>query len=161
MDTISGHIKLDEQDKLIVENDNATIHHSGVTSELHGNYTISGDDLERLLVTLNGGSVVRNIYVRQYNDFDLGDYLNGYDDYLLSFDVTDISVTKDVAEIIENLIDHIDNLNKVIRHHEKQNLSTKMTNTSYKPLYEELKQRVERHNKRHLFGKIKINESNK
>lgn len=158
MDKISGHIKLDEQDKLIVENDNATIENDVVSSELHGNYTISSDDLKRLLVTLNGGSVVKDIYVRQYSDFDLEDYLTVCEGVLFPYDIDSICVTKDVAEIIEHLIEHIDNLNKIIRHYEKEDVATMMSNTMYKPMYEELKRRVERHNKTHLFGKIKIEE---
>lgn len=160
MDKISGHIKLNEQDRLIVENDNATIENDLVSSELHGNYMISADDLKRLLVTLNGGSVVENIYVRQYDDFDLEDYLNGYHDVLRSYTQTKICVTKDVTELIENLISHIDNQNKIIRHFEKQNWSNAATDVlTYRSLYEELKRRVERHNKTHLFGKIKITET--
>lgn len=158
MDNISGHIRLDEQDKLIVENDNATIENDVVSSELHGNYTISSDDLKRLLVTLNGGSVVKDIYVRQYSDFDLEDYLTICEGVLFPYDIDSICVTKDVAEIIEHLIEHIDNLNKIIRHYEKEDVATMMSNTMYKPMYEELKRRVERHNKTHLFGKIKIEE---
>lgn len=158
MDNISGHIRLDEQDKLIVENDNATIENNVVSSELHGNYTISSDDLKRLLVTLNGGSVVKDIYVRQYSDFDLGDYLTVCEGVLFPYDIDSICVTKDVAEIIEHLLEHIDNLNEIIRHYEKEDVATMMSNTMYKPMYEELKRRVERHNKTHLFGKIKITE---
>lgn len=158
MDKISGHIKLNEQDKLIVENDNATIENSVVSSELHGNYTISSDDLKRLLVTLNGGSVVKDIYVRQYSDFDLEDYLTVCEGVLFPYDIDSICVTKDVAEIIEKLIEHIENLNKIIRHYEKEHVETMMSNTMYRPMYEELKRRVERHNKTHLFGKIKITE---
>lgn len=158
MDNISGHIRLDEQDKLIVENDNATIENNVVSSELHGNYTISSDDLKRLLVTLNGGSVVKDIYMRQYSDFDLEDYLTVCEGVLFPYDIDSICVTKDVAEIIEHLIGHIDNLNKIIRHYEKEDVATMMSNTMYKPMYEELKRRVERHNKTHLFGKIKITE---
>lgn len=160
MDKISGHIKLDEQDKLIVENDNATIENDVVSSELHGNYTISSDDLKRLLVTLNGGSVVKDIYVRQYSDFDLEDYLTVCEGVLFPYDIDSICVTKDVAEIIEHLLEHIENLNEIIRHYEKEDVATMMSNTMYKPMYEELKRRVERHNKTHLFGKIKIDESN-
>ena len=160
MDKISGHIKLDEQGKLIVENDNATIEDSLVSSELHGNYTISADDLKRLLVTLNGGSVVENIYVRQYSDFDLGDYLTMYDGVLFPYNIDTICVTKDVAEIIEHLIQHIDNLNKIIRHYENEDVGIMRSNALYKPLYEELKRRIERHNKTHLFGKFKISETN-
>lgn len=159
MEEISGHIKLDEQDKLIVENDNAIIENSLVSSELHGNYTISSDDLKRLLVTLNGGSVVENIYVRQYSDFDLGDYLTLCEGVLFPHNIDSICVTKDVAEIIEHLNQHIENLNKIIRYYEKEDVATMMTNTSYKSRYEELKRRVERHNKTHLFGKIKITET--
>lgn len=158
MNNISGHIRLDEQDKLIVENDNATIENDVVSSELHGNYTISSDDLKRLLVTLNGGSVVKDIYVRQYSDFDLGDYLTVCEGVLFPYDIDSICVTKDVAEIIEHLLEHIDNLNEIIRHYEKEDVATMMSNTMYKPMYEELKRRVERHNKTHLFGKIKITE---
>lgn len=158
MDNISGHIRLDEQDKLIVENDNATIENDVVSSELHGNYTISSDDLKRLLVTLNGGSVVKDIYVRQYSDFDLEDYLTVCEGVLFPYDIDSICVTKDVAEIIEHLLEHIENLNKIIRHYEKEDVATMMSNTMYKPMYEELKRRVERHNKTHLFGKIKITE---
>lgn len=158
MDNISGHIRLDEQDKLIVENDNATIENSVVSSELHGNYTISSDDLKRLLVTLNGGSVVKDIYVRQYSDFDLEDYLTVCEGVLFPYDIDSICVTKDVAEIIEGLLEHIENLNEIIRHYEKEDVATMMSNTMYKPMYEELKRRVERHNKTHLFGKIKITE---
>ena len=159
MEEISGHIRLDEQDKLIVENDNATIENDLVSSELHGNYTISADDLKRLLVTLNGGSVVENVYVRQYSDFDLGDYLTLCEGVLFPYNIDSICVTKDVAEIIEHLIQHIENLNKIIRHYEKEDVATMMSNTMYKPMYEELKRRVERHNKTHLFGKIKITET--
>lgn len=158
MDNISGHIRLDEQDKLIVENDNATIENDVVSSELHGNYTISSDDLKRLLVTLNGGSVVKDIYVRQYSDFDLEDYLTVCEGVLFPYDIDSICVTKDVAEIIEHLLEHIENLNKIIRHYEKEDVAVMMSNTMYKPMYEELKRRVERHNKTHLFGKIKITE---
>lgn len=158
MDNISGHIRLDEQDKLIVENDNATIENDVVSSELHGNYTISSDDLKRLLVTLNGGSVVKDIYVRQYSDFDLEDYLTVCEGVLFPYDIDSICVTKDVAEIIEGLLEHIENLNEIIRHYEKEDVANMMSNTMYKPMYEELKRRVERHNKTHLFGKIKITE---
>ena len=158
MNNISGHIRLDEQDKLIVENDNATIENDVVSSELHGNYTISSDDLKRLLVTLYGGSVVKDIYVRQYSDFDLGEYLTVCEGVLFPYDIDSICVTKDVAEIIEHLLEHIDNLNEIIRHYEKEDVATMMSNTMYKPMYEELKRRVERHNKTHLFGKIKITE---
>jgi hypothetical protein len=158
MDNISGHIRLDEQDKLIVENDNATIENDVVSSELHGNYTISSDDLKRLLVTLNGGSVVKDIYVRQYSDFDLEDYLTVCEGVLFPYDIDSICVTKDVAEIIEGLLEHIENLNEIIKHYEKEDVATMMSNTMYKPMYEELKRRVERHNKTHLFGKIKITE---
>lgn len=160
MEEISGHIRLDEQDKLIVENDNATIESNVVSSELHGNYTISSDDLKRLLVTLNGGSVVENIYVRQYSDFDLGDYLTLCEGVLFPYNIDSISVTKDVAEIIKHLLHHIDNLNKIIRHYEKEDWLKASTDVlTYRSLYEELKRRVERHNKTHLFGKIKITET--
>lgn len=54
-------IKLDDNNKLVIENDNAKITYEGTTSKIKGTYEISDEDVEKLLVLLNDKTIVKTI----------------------------------------------------------------------------------------------------
>lgn len=55
-------VRLDENNKIVIENDNALIAIEGTTSNISGTYEISAEDVEKLLILLNDKTTIKKIY---------------------------------------------------------------------------------------------------
>lgn len=54
-------VRLDENNKLVVEDNNAVTTIEGTTSKISGVYEIADDDVVKLLLLINNNTIVRNI----------------------------------------------------------------------------------------------------
>ena len=59
MDDIKKRVRLDNNNKLVVENDNAEITSEGTFSNIEGVYEIDGEDVEKLLVLINDKTILK------------------------------------------------------------------------------------------------------
>ena len=60
-------VRLDEDNQLIIENDNAIITAGSIFSEINGDYLISSDTIEKLMVIVNKQTMLkRNVFPECY-----------------------------------------------------------------------------------------------
>lgn len=132
-------ITLDENNKLVVENDNATIAYEGTTSKISGKYEISDYDVEKLLVLINNNTTVKKIIAysvleRRYTSHT----------QILTCDEALDKALSIVSEEYNEL--------------EKEYKELKDRYMTLKGNFDNLLEKVENHNKNRLFNKIKIDE---
>ena len=132
-------VRLDENNKLVVENDNATIAYEGTTSKISGKYEISDDDVERLLVLINNNTTVKKIIAysvleRRYTSHT----------QILTCDEALDKALSIVSEEYNEL--------------EKEYKELKDRYMTMNGNFDNLIEKVKRHNKNSLFNKIKIDE---
>lgn len=134
-------IRLDENNKFVIENDNAEITSEGTTSKISGVYEIASEDLEKLLVLINNDTIVKK---KVYSYSMLGCiYTSGsHSTYIITSD-------KAVDEALSVVSKEYNKLDK-----EYKELKDK--HTVMKEKYDNLIANVKRHNKTSLFKKIKI-----
>ena len=129
-------IRLDENGKLVVENDNAIITSECTTSKISGKYEIADYDVEKLLVLINNNTIVKNIISYSV----MGFHASGT--RILSCD----EALEEVLSIASKEYDELDKEYK-----ELQDRYMTMSGN-----FDDLIEKVKRHNKYSLFNKIKI-----
>lgn len=59
-------VRFDENNKLVIENDNAIITNKGITSKIEGVYEISDKDVEKLLVLINDNILAKPVHLYNF-----------------------------------------------------------------------------------------------
>ena len=130
-------IRFDENNKLVVENDNAVITCEGTTSKISGKYEISDDDAAKLLLLINNNTIVRNII--SYNIMGHA-YVSGTQ-ILTCDEALDKALAITSEEYNELLKEHKELQDRYMTMHGN---------------FDDLIEKVKKHNKHSLFNKIKI-----
>lgn len=126
-------VRFDENGKLVIENDNAVITINGTTSKIEGTYDISDEDVEKLLVLINDKTVLKTHWPYSF----IGNVLSSGTQILTSDEALSI-ISKKYKELEED-------------HKELQDRHMTMRSN-----FDNLLEKVKRHNKYSLFNKIKI-----
>lgn len=144
-------LRFDEDNKIVIENDNAKITKEGTTSIISGTYEISDEDVEKLLVLINNNTTVKTITAYSM----LGKTYMPHIQILTSDEATNKAlsvVSKEYDELMEKykeLRGEYDELYK----EKKELMNRHMTIRSN---FDNLLEKVKKHNKYSLFNKIKI-----
>lgn len=128
-------IKLDNNNKIVIENDNAEITSEGTTSKISGVYEISDDDVAKLLILINNNTILKKIISHSILGSIMGNMYVSHQ-FLTSDEALDKSlsiVSKEYNELNKNY-------------------------NELKDRYDNLLEKVKTHNKNKLFNKIKIDE---
>ena len=126
-------VRINEDGILTITNDNATWVNGDVTTEIKGDYTISADDLRRLMVMMTGQDmIVRDVHTWWYVD--------DYKPKLINTSL--ITTNKEVAEEIEAM-------------HEAYDKRIKSERAATYD-YNELKKKIENFNKSRRWWERKI-----
>lgn len=131
-------VRLDNNNKIVIENDNAEITSEGTTSTIKGVYEIYDEDVEKLLVLINDNTLKKII---SYSI--MGHMYTSYTQFLTSdeaLDKTLSDVSKEYNELDKN-------------YKELQDRYMTMQEN-----FDNLIEKVKKHNKNRLFNKIKIDE---
>lgn len=129
----NNRVRINEDGILTITNDNATWVNGDVTTEIKGDYTISADDLRRLMVMMTGQDmIVRDVHTWWYIDDYRPKLVNN----------TLITTNKEVAEEIEAMHEAYDKRIKSERE------------AAYD--YEELRKKIEKFNKSRRWWERKI-----
>lgn len=129
----NNRVRINEDGILTITNDNATWVNGDVTTEIKGDYTISADDLRRLMVMLTGQDmIVRDVHTWWYIDDYRPKLVNN----------TLITTNKEVAEEIEAM-------------HEAYDKRIKSERAAAYD-YEELRKKIEKFNKSRRWWERKI-----
>lgn len=130
-------VRLDENNKLVIENDNAEITSEGTTSKISGVYEISDYDVEKLLVLINDKTILKKGISYSFIEKM---YISG----------THIFSSNEALDKTLSIVSKAYNeLNKDY----KELLDRYMT---MKGNFDNLLEKVKKHNKNRLFNKIKI-----
>lgn len=132
-------VRLDENNKLVVENDNATIAYEGTTSKISGKYEISDDDVKKLLVLINNNTAVNKII-----DYSILERRYTSHIQILTCDEALDKVLSIVSEEYNEL--------------EKEYKELKDRYMTMNGNFDDLIEKVKKYNKNRLFNKIKIDE---
>ena len=144
-------VKFDENDKIVIEDDNAVTTINGTTSKIEGVYEIADYDVERLLVLINNNTTVKTITAYSM----LGNMYMPHIQILTSDEVTNKAlsvVSKEYDELMEKykeLRGEYDELYK----EKKELMNRHMTMRSN---FDNLLEKIKRYNKNRLFNKLKI-----
>lgn len=164
-------VRLDEDNQFIIENDNAIITAGSTFSEINGDYLISSDTIEKLMVIVNKQTMLkRNVIPEYYISETIIPKHTSY--VMLTSDETSIilnQVNKDLENEIYKLkkenetnIDDLKKENESLKS-EAHNLTLLLRKTEYELVqveskYKRLLQKIDGYNNARLFNKLKINE---
>lgn len=143
-------VKFDENDKIVIEDDNAVTTINGTTSKIEGVYEISDEDVEKLLVLINNNTTVKTTTVYSL----LARMYMPHIQILTSDEAVEKSlsvVSKEYDELMEKykeLRGEYDELYK----EKKELMNRHMTMRSN---FDNLLEKIKRYNKNRLF-KLKI-----
>lgn len=136
-------IRLDVNNKIVIENDNAEITSEGTTSKISGVYEISDDDVAKLLILINNNTIMKKIISYSIMGSIAGNMNISHTQFLTSdeaLDKTLSAVSKEYNELDKN-------------YKELQDRYMTMQEN-----FDNLIEKVKNHNKNRLFNKIKIDE---
>ena len=167
-------VKLDEDNQLIIENDNAIITAGSIFSEINGDYLISSDTIEKLMVIVNKKNMLkRNVFPEYYISSEK--IIPKHTNYvMLTSDETSIILNQvnqdlenEIYELRKELANKIEELtkeNETLKS-EAHNLTLLLRKTEFELVqveskYKRLLQKIEGYNNARLFNKLKINEEN-
>lgn len=164
-------VRLDEDNQLIIENDNAIITGGSIFSEINGDYLISSDTIEKLMVIVNKQTMLkRNVFPEYYISETIIPKHTNY--VMLTSDETSMilnQVNQDLENEIyklkkenETKIDDLKKENESLKS-EAHNLTLLLRKNEYELVqveskYKRLLQKIEGYNNARLFNKLKINE---
>ena len=164
-------VRLDEDNQLIIENDNAIITGGSIFSEINGDYLISSDTIEKLMVIVNKKNMLkRNVFPEYYISETI---IPKYTNYVMLTSDETSNILNQVNQDLENeiyklkkenetKIDDLKKENETLKS-EAHNLTLLLRKTEYELVqveskYKRLLQKIEGYNNARLFNKIKINE---
>lgn len=131
-------IKLDENNKLIVENATVTISPEGSNIDISGIYEVSGDDVKKLLSIINDNSVALSSNIELISDSAYVEVLTSNEEMYKIL----IKCYNECRDVNNKYVDLFVEHNKLCDKHNK-----------LRDKYDKL---VEKYNKYRLFNKIEI-----
>lgn len=143
-------LRFDEDNKIVIENDNAKITKEGTTSIISGTYEISDEDVEKLLVLINNNTTVKTITAYSM----LGKTYMPHIQILTSDEATNKAlsvVSKEYDELMEKYKELRGEYNELYKE-KKELMNRHMTMRSN---FDNLLEKIKRYNKNRLF-KLKI-----
>lgn len=132
-------VRLDDNNKIVIENDNAEITSEGTTSTIKGVYEISDNDVAKLLILINNNTIVKNIIAYSV----LSRMCVPHIQILTSDEALDKTLSVLSKEYNELDKDYKELQDKYMTMNEN---------------FDNLLEKVKKHNKNRLFNKIKIDE---
>ena len=139
MNDIKKRVRLDENNKLVVEDNNAVTTIEGTTSKISGKYEISDDDVAKLLVLINNNTAVRPI-----TEYSILERRYAPHTQILTCD--------------EALDKSLSIVSQEYNELEKECKEWKDRYMTMKRNFDDLIEKVKEYNKNRLFNKIKIDE---
>jgi molecular chaperone GrpE (heat shock protein) len=130
-------VRLDENNKLVVEDNNAVTTIEGTTSKISGVYEISADDVANLLVLINNNTALKPI-----TEYSILERRYAPHTQILTCDEALDKALSIVSEEYNEL--------------EKECKEWKDRYMTMKGNFDNLLEKVKKHNKNRLFNKIKI-----
>lgn len=143
-------LRFDEDNKIVIENDNAKITKEGTTSIISGTYEISDEDVEKLLVLINNNTTVKTITAYSM----LGKMYMPHIQILTSDEAVEKSlsvVSKEYDELMEKYKELRGEYSELYKE-KKELMNRHMTMRSN---FDNLLEKIKRYNKNRLF-KLKI-----
>lgn len=144
-------VRFDEDNKIVIENDNAKITKEGTTSKIEGVYEIADCDVEKLLVLINNNTTVKTITAYSM----LGKTYMPHIQILTSDEATNKAlsvVSKEYDELMEKYKE-LRVENDELYKEKKELMNRHMTMSSN---FDNLLEKIKKYNKYRLFNKIKI-----
>lgn len=133
-------VRLDDNNRIVIENDNAEITSECTTSKIKGTYEIDDYDIERLLVLINDNTIVKEVY----SHCIMGSiYIPGSQN---TYIITGDKAVDEALSVVSKEYNKLDEEYKELKN----------THTTMKEKYYELLAKVKTHNKNSWFNKIKI-----
>lgn len=133
-------VKLDDNNKIVVENDNAEITSEGTNSTIKGVYEISDDDVAKLLILINNNTIQKKIISHSILGSITGNMYVSHQ-FLTSDEALDKSLS-----VVSKKYNELDKNYKELQ----DKYMTIQGN------FDNLIEKVKKHNKWSLFNKIKI-----
>lgn len=137
-------VRLDNNNKIVIENDNAEITSEGTTSKISGVYEISDDDVAKLLILINNNTIVKPIIA----------YSMLRRTYMPHIQI----ITSD--EALDKTLSIVSaEYNELDKDHKELDKDYKELQDRYMTIqenFDNLIKKVKKHNKNRLFNKIKI-----
>ena len=132
-------IRLDENDKLVIEDNNAVTTIEGTTSKIEGVYEIDSEDVEKLLTLINDKTILKSYFA----NVSIGGYI-------CRVPCTRIFTgDEDINKLLSNLSNGYDELEKDYKDLKKNYMTLERN-------FNNLIKKVKKHNKNSLFNKIKM-----
>lgn len=133
-------VRFDENDKLVIEDNNAITTIEGTTSKIEGVYEIADYDVERLLLLINDNTIVKEVYSYSI----MGSiYIPGS---RTTYIITSDKAVQESLSVVSKEYNKLDEEYKELKN----------AYTTMKEKYDKLTANVEKHNKNRLFNKIKL-----
>lgn len=133
-------VRLDNNNKIVIENDNAEITSEGTTSTIKGVYEIYYEDVEKLLVLINDKTILKTVFLYGI----MGNVVNIPGTQILTGDEALNETLSILAKKHNELYEE---------YNELKNIYMTMQEN-----FDNLIEKVKKHNKNRLFNKIKIDE---
>ncbi len=149
MNDIKKRVRLDENNKLVVEDNNAVTTIEGTTSKIEGVYEMDGEDVEKLLVLINDNTIEKTVYSYRF----IGPVFKPNTQIITSDEAVSI-VSKEYDELMEKYKELREEYNEL----NTECYELRNRHTTMKEKYDVLLDKVKKHNKNSLFNKIKIDE---
>ncbi len=133
-------VKLDENNKIVIEDNNSVTTIEGTTSKLEGVYEISDSDVAKLLLLINNNTIVKNImsYTIMGSVFVSG------------------KCTHEILTCDEALEKALEITSKEYNELLKEHKELQDRHMTMRSNFDNLLEKVEKHNKHSLFNKIKM-----
>lgn len=149
MNDIKKRVRLDENNKLVVEDNNAVTTIEGTTSKIEGVYEMDGEDVEKLLVLINDNTIEKTVYSYSF----IRPVFKPNTQIITSDEAVSI-VSKEYDELMEKYKELREEYNEL----NTECYELRNRHTTMKEKYDVLLDKVKKHNKNSLFNKIKIDE---
>lgn len=127
-------IRFDEDNKLVIENDNAKITSEGATSIISGKYEMDGEDVKKLFAIVNDKVLLQVDYS--------GIIKNNYISTVFTTDKEVHTLLNDLSDTNTQLNDELNKLREIL--------------LRMRSNFDNLIEKIKKYNKYRLFNKIKI-----
>lgn len=165
MDDIKKRVRLDNNNKLVVENDNAEITSEGTFSNIEGVYEIDGEDVEKLLVLINDKTILKpfishieRFYIPRAQIITCNEELDKlWSNLSKKYD----DLKEENNTLYNDYIELYKLYDELKKEHNELNAECyelRNKHMTMKGNFDDLIEKVKEYNKNRLFNKIKINE---
>lgn len=143
-------VRFDEDNKIVIENDNAKITKEGTTSKIEGVYEIADCDVEKLLVLINNNTTVKTATVYSV----LGRAYMPHIQILTSDEAVEKSLSV-VSKEYDELMEKYKELREEYKELDTECHELKNRHMTMRSNFDNLLEKIKRYNKNRLF-KLKI-----